>query len=536
MTPREPGAITPRAPAAMTPGKPGTPASTPPIRVHAPRPDVVAAERFIDPISMGSISAHGVLVGSSSKNVGIVAFNARRNPSDRFSHQLFVKVKNYTKSPVRVNLLVSTGSVLPETVPMEIGPLETAQYIKGELPAAGEQMTGRIVPASGAGSLDDFPLDDVAFALLPRRQKSKVLLVSPGNLYLEGVLLLDEENTSYTRIMPAAYSPGEAKKYDAVIFDDFTPDKLPEVGNFLLFDPQGASSPVKIQKRVKDPEIWWPQSDKDRRHPIMDFIRVKDLRTLEASVFELEGGDAPLIRLDERGDVYALARQSAGRRIVAVGFSTRQTNFVVRVGFPVFLLNTIAWFAGENTRLIHTYRTGETWTIPMEVPGEVVTMTDPKQRTYTIPIRSGQVSFYGRHIGFHSITTEQGKTFQIAGNLANPTESDITPGSALTLGFGKDARTLAPPTLKRESERSRISARSVIITVLLAGVGLLLLGLGLYGGRAAPLWVLLGILLMAGSVVVVSFALELRPWMGFLLAVVIMLLAEWLTYNRRVTV
>jgi hypothetical protein len=37
-------------------------------------------------------------------------------------------------------------------------------------------------------------------------------------------------------------------------------------------------------------------------------------------------------------------------------------------------------------------------------------------------------------------------------------------------------------------------------------------------------------------VVVVSFAMELRPWMGFLLAVMIMLLAEWLTYNRRVTV
>ena len=83
----------------------------PPKRLKAPRPEVVAAERFIDAIAMGKIPAYTLLTGKSSNNVGIIAFNARRNPADRFSHQLFVKVKNYRKTKVRVNLLVSTGSV-----------------------------------------------------------------------------------------------------------------------------------------------------------------------------------------------------------------------------------------------------------------------------------------------------------------------------------------------------------------------------------------------------------------------------------------
>ena len=99
-----------------------------------------------------------------------------------------------------------------------------------------------------------------------KRQKSKVLLVSAGNLYIEGTLLLDEENVRYQRITPAAWTPSAAKKYDAVIFDDFTPKKLPRSGNFMFWDPRGEHSPVKILKRVKDPEIWWPQSDKDKRH------------------------------------------------------------------------------------------------------------------------------------------------------------------------------------------------------------------------------------------------------------------------------
>ncbi len=504
-------------------------------RLKAPRPEVVAAERFIDPIAMGKIEAHAILVGRSADNVGIVAFNARRNPADKFSHQLFVKVKNFRKTKVRVNLAVSTGALLPEMVPLDIGPGETKSYIKKGLPAAGKQLVGRLEPIGGGKKLDDFPLDDKAYALLPKRRKSKVLLVSRGNLYIEGTLLLDEENISYQRITPAAWVPSLARKFDTVIFDDFTPPKLPRTGNFLLFDPRGPGCPVEILKRVKDPEIWWPLSDKDRRHQIMDYIRVKDVRALESSVFKMRKKDIPLIRLDERGPVYALLRKEPGRKIVVVGFSSQQTNWVMRIGFPVFILNTVAYFAGENTRLIHTYRTGETWQIPLEVAQDMVEVVDPKKHRFKAPVKDGKVTFYGRHTGFHTIYA--GKlTAQIAANLANPVESDITPRTKLVLGYGERKRELTPPTLEKEVSDRRISTRTVLLTVLLAGIGLVLLGLGLYGGRAAVLWVFLGIGLLAAAVVIVAFAMELRPWTGLLLAVAAMLVAEWLTYNRRVTV
>ncbi|MFH2010573.1 MAG: hypothetical protein ABI333_28490, partial [bacterium] len=522
-------------PAAMRPAAArGKPKPEPKVRLKAPRPDVVAAERFIDPIAMGKIMAYAIGVGTSSNNVGIIAFNARRNPADKFSHQLFVKVKNYRKTAVRVNLLVSSGAVLPEKVPLEIGPGETRQYIKKGLPAAGKRMTGKL-ELRGGGRLDDFPLDDTAYALLPKRQKSKVLLVSGGNLYIEGTLLLDEENITYQRITPAAWTPSAARKYDVVIFDDFTPPKLPRSGNFMFWDPRGEHSPVKILKRVKDPEIWWPQSDKDKRHQIMDYIRVKDVRALESSIFETERRDVPLIRLDERGPVYALLRREAGRKIVVVGFSSQQTNWVMRIGFPVFILNTIAYFAGENTRLIHTYRTGETWTIPLEAAGDLAEVEDPKKNKFKAPLKDGTVSFYGRHIGYHSITTAT-KSVQIAANLANPDESDITPRAKLVLSHGTYKRELGRLDLKEATKESRISTRTVLLTVLLAGIGLVLLGFGLYGGRTAPLWVFLGILLLAASVVIVAFAAEMRPWTGLLLAVAAILLAEWVTYNRRVTV
>ena len=529
-----PAAMRPEAmrPAAMRPAKP-KPKEQP--RLKAPRPEVVAAERFIDAIAMGKIDTYAIGVGKSSNNVGIIAFNARRNPADKFSHQLFVKVKNYRKTAVRVNLAVSTGAVLPEIVPLQIGPGETKQYIKKGLPAAGKQLIGRLEPTGGGKKLDDFPLDDKAYALLPKRRKSKVLLVSQGNLYIEGTLLLDEENINYQRITPAAWTPGLAKKYDTVIFDDFTPPKLPLTGNFLLFDPRGKASPVEIEKRVKDPEIWWPQSDKDKRHQIMDYIRVKDVRALESSIFKTRKKDIPLIRLDERGPVYALLRKEQGRKIVVVGFSSQQTNWVMRIGFPVFILNTVAYFAGENTRLIATYRTGETWQIPLEVVQDLVEVVDPKKKKFKAPMKEGKVTFYGRHIGFHTIYAGK-HSVQIAANLANPGESDITPHTTFVLGYGPYKKQLARPELKEEIRDRRISTRTVLLTVLLAGIGLVLLGFGLYGGRTAALWVFLGIGLLGAAVVIVAFAAQLLPWTGLLLAVAAMLITEWLTYNRRVTV
>jgi hypothetical protein len=161
---------------------------------------------------------------------------------------------------------------------------------------------------------------------------------------------------------------------------------------------------------------------------------------------------------------------------------------------------------------------------------------DPKKKRYKVPIKDGQVSFYGRHIGYHVLTTEGGKKMQIAGNLANPEESDIKPLQKIKLSYGPFARTLKAPDLKVDAPRTRISTRTVLLTVLLAGIGLVLLGFGLYGGRAAALWVFLGVLLLAAAVVIVSFSMEFRPWAGLLLAVVAMLVAEWVTYNRRVTV
>jgi von Willebrand factor type A domain/Aerotolerance regulator N-terminal len=537
---KRPAAMRPAAmrPAAMRPvarGRRRRPKPMEQPRPMAPRPEVVAAERFIDAIAMGKIDAYAITVGKSSNNVGIIAFNARRNPADKFSHQLFVKVKNYRKTAVRVNLAVSTGAVLPEIVPLEIGPKETKQYIKKGLPAAGKQLIGKLEPSGGGKTLDDFPLDDKAYALLPKRRKSKVLLVSAGNLYIEGTLLLDEENINYQRITPAAWTPSLAKKYDTVIFDDFTPPRLPRTGNFLLFDPRGKESPVEIEKRVKDPEIWWPSSDKDKRHQIMDYIRVKDVRALESSVFKPQKKDIPLIRLDERGPVYALLRKEQGRKIVVVGFSSQQTNWVMRIGFPVFLLNTVAYFAGENTRLISTYRTGETWQIPLEVVQDLVEVVDPKKKKFKAPMKEGKVTFYGRHIGFHTIYAGK-HSVQIAANLANPAESDITPSKKIVLGYGRHKKELARPDLKEEVRDRRISTRTVLLTVLLAGIGLVLLGFGLYGGRTGVLWVVLGIGLLATAVIIVAFAAQMRPWTGLLLAVAAMLITEWLTYNRRVTV
>src|SRR5207253_10845690 len=60
--------------------------------------------------------------------------------------------------------------------------------------------------------------------------------------------------------------------------------------------------------------------------------------------------------------IFAGAR--AGRPFVALGFDPRNSDWVLRVAWPLFVLNTINAFVEEDTSYVSSFRTGEVWRIP----------------------------------------------------------------------------------------------------------------------------------------------------------------------------
>ena len=502
----------------------------------APRPPALGGGAYLDPIGMGDIEVSSLLVGRSRNNVGITAFNARRYLDDKLNYEVFAQIRNYRDTNVTVAVELYSGGQIPDTSILNLGPGEVRTYIKRDLPASGADLTMKLVSRDGSRKrLDDFPLDDVAYGLIPERASLEILLVSNGNLFLEGALLLDEQS-SYDRIPHEEYTPEMTNKYDVVIFDGYRGEELPPGGNYLIFDPDPEKSPIQVERQVKNPPMFWPSQPRHKRHAIMQFVNINNVNTVISSVLNLEKDDEPLMMTDERGPVFAAVRRRKGRRIVVVGFSLHQTDWVVRVSFPIFILDVLGWFAGDDPRLIPTYKTGETWRIPVDVAENAIQAIGPRRERIHVPVQDGEALLYGRHVGYYTLYPGK-QRFRVAANLADVRESDIRVPDSLWLGGQKYGRKVPAADLERgpREEVEKHPARTWALVLLLLAVGLGLVVAGLFAGASGPVWVFIGLVLLSTTAAALIYLQGMQLWTALLVGVMVVLVAEWLTYHRRVT-
>src|SRR6185503_9056006 len=115
------------------------------------------------------------------------------------------------------------------------------------LAGASRTLEAAIKPVDGAQ--DDLPADDRAYALMPERRRARVLVVTPGNTYLEAALLLDEY-LDVTLLEPSKYPPADA--YDVTIFDGVAPTPAKHTGSlFYIGLVDSPAAPVKLGKKLQ---------------------------------------------------------------------------------------------------------------------------------------------------------------------------------------------------------------------------------------------------------------------------------------------
>ena len=244
---------------------------------------------------------------------------------------------NFSAQPWTGNLEVSLDGRLLDVRPFTL--------------AAGERKSSvfpTVVERPGVGRLtaklsadDALPLDNVAYALLPREPIRKVLLVTQGNWFLEKLLAADVR-LRFELLAPEAYQPAMAANFDAVILDDQPVAALPESGNFLYLkqSPFATGGPVLEQPIV---------TDADSQHPALRLASLEHVsfaRAVEMAIprepgawkFEapLRFGDKPLLIAGERG----------AQRVAAFAFGLTDSDLPLRVAFPLLMANTIHWLAG----------------------------------------------------------------------------------------------------------------------------------------------------------------------------------------------
>ena len=175
-----------------------------------------------------------------------------------------------------------------------------------------------------------------------------------------------------------------------------------------------------MARREEDPII----TDTRQSHPLLRWITLQDLNIGSTSTFTRGPDDVAVA--SSFGRPIIVARESEDRRIVALGFDIRNSDFPLRVGFPVFMLNVLDFFAQDDVDLMYSFATGQTWSIPVDrqvISAEVLT---PEGELLPAALYDGRALFYGETPGFYRLRTDQG-SITLAANLANPEESRITP-------------------------------------------------------------------------------------------------------------
>ncbi len=419
-----------------------------------------ATTKNLATIDLGGIDVRYIPVGHRSDNVGIIAFNVRRYVANKAAYEVFIEVQNFGSAPVKRQLTLLNDTTPVEVRELHLAPGQKLREVYRELPG-GEGNQLRAVLKVGPGvAADPFPLDDEAFALLPARKQQKVLLVTTDNLYLEGAILV-YDNIVTDKVTPAEYAanPQVAADYATVIFDDVTPDVLPLPPTALMFfHPTGANSPVAVARQVLRPRI----TDTDENHPVMRWVSMADVNFDSSGVFAPDASRGEIALATAVRDPIIVAKRSAGQKMVLFGFSLpapgrdAATDLVLRVAFPLLLVNVLDWFAGDDADLLTTYATGRTQRVALDgaMGLSAVEIKTPDGTSLVAPVMDGLASFYPPQVGFYqlilrdptsatatSLTTpastapaSTAPVLMLAANLASATESDITPSAELKIG------------------------------------------------------------------------------------------------------
>lgn len=417
-------------------------------------------------LPLGGTKITHLPVGKSGQNLAITQFSVRRYPLDKSRYEALLEITNMQDAPAEVELSLYGDGQIVDVTRLHLKPNERLPRFYQEL--AGASQTLEAVLRAADGSKDMLPADNHAYALMPERRRARVLVVTPGNTYLEATLLLDEY-LDVTLMDPKKYPP--KARFDVTIFDSVAPTPAQGSGSLLYLNPPEDNPVVKLGRPIEDFgfDRW------DKKSPILSFIAPGDIQV--ARGFALKPGpDDHVVGASELGPIL-VSGQRQGQKFIALGFDPRDSDFVLRVAWPLFVLNSINSFIQEDVRYISSYRTGDVWRIPAPESAKLITLVEPNGQRRSVPVRQGRAVYWGDRAGFYKLEVEGKPPDLFAANLVDPTESRIKPVTDLRL-FGKK--------LDRVSGFSKVTRRQL--------------------------------------------------WLYLLLAVVVLSAVEWFTYHKRITV
>ena len=415
--------------------------------------DHVALQKFdIDKI-------HMINVGARADNVGIIAMDARRNYERPEILEVAATVENFGNEAVAVDAVLYVDGQNVDVQAVQLTAAEDDADAERTQPSGNSVGSALGVVAfdeiefEGGGVAevvlrvnDALPTDDRAWTIIEKPRHIRLLLVTPGNWFLENVLatlpleLVVMEPREYEGADDQILREGERSAFDIVMLDRHSTARLPQ-GNYFFWGAAPQIEGVAAGRVIDDQVIFnW-----DDTHPILRHVAVEtlfvyewlELRLPPEAVAVVDGETTPVMsHLARNASQYLISAFS----LIAeddLGNPMMNTYWATTVDFVVFMQNAVQYLAGSAATVgKKSVLPGEPVTVPIPSRTREAEVRRPDGTSDAVPVAGYDTMHYARtrRVGTYHVDPAAQGSEAFAVNLFNPVESRVAPVMTLVLG------------------------------------------------------------------------------------------------------
>lgn len=403
------------------------------------------------------------LFATEAANIGITQLQVRRSLIDPLGYEILASVKNASTSPVACRLELTLNDIPIDVIPLKLKPeelwsrsIEKTSLDGGPLKAVLTQIVAGIsdevaAPAAEntlvAGSTNSNELnllstDDSAWALLSARMTQKVLVVSPGNLFLQKVF----EANPLVEVTVRKDFPEQWPSDSIIVLHGPLPATLPS-GNVFAIDSIGSCDQWDQGEVLENPIV----TDQDNASPLMNHIRLDNVLIPQARQLQFKTPPHSLAKTLSGEIVFAEVKRPNGK-CLALSVNLDSSDLAFRTAFPILVANSLGWFSGTSGELQASVPTGAVATLAVVTKAATVSLHSPLKSISSVAVstRSNNESDPSlvtvgplSEVGLWKLTgpdpasaesvegQETDSLAEVAVNLASERETDLRPSRDL---------------------------------------------------------------------------------------------------------
>jgi hypothetical protein len=404
----------------------------------------------------GSDDVELIALGQRTGNAGITRLQARRSLLDPIGYEILVEVINAADEAASFRLELDLEEEPIDVVPLTLQPGEHHVEVFEKTSAEGGRLRAHIDRA------DALSADNTAWAILPRRSRQKVVLVTRGNLFLEKVFeaiplvdleVLKPKEGEPVPIPSLAASLAGNPNTPVLVYHRLVPDAVP-AGNVLVIEPGRAGPLWELGEALHNPVV----ARQDKESPLMAHIRLDNVLMPEARKLTLKGAARVLAESAAGDPLYAVLDQPAGSasgRVVVLTVDLDKSDLPLQTAFPIMMTNLLSWFGGTKGELRESLPAGAIAEVELPVEKDkgiehILRSPDGREQTIMVPVGSTRTAIGPLdRTGIWSVIRRsdrggpvqdnlekkgidpRGVVMELPCNLADRRESDLRPDSGL---------------------------------------------------------------------------------------------------------